>query len=111
VNAGVEPQRFEIDGKIMEGEPLHGAVAVSADAFEAIRHQAADDHSRMMPANVTLVGDQLPEPGEFETTSRYTEPNGDQRLLIKQLKLELPPQPRPRITAAGQIVQTPEPAL
>jgi hypothetical protein len=43
--------------------------------------------------------------------SRYTEPNGDQRLLIKQLKLELPPQPRPRITAAGQIVQTPEPAL
>ena len=49
--------------------------------------------------------------GRMLILSRYTEPNGDQRLLIKQLKLELPPQPRPRITAAGQIVQTPEPAL
>jgi len=34
--------------------------------------------------------------------SRHTEPNTDQRLLIDQLKLTLPPQPLPRITAAGQ---------
>jgi len=43
--------------------------------------------------------------------SRYTELNADQKLLVKQLKLELPPQPRPRITTAGQIVQAPVPAL
>jgi hypothetical protein len=35
--------------------------------------------------------------------SRYTEPNTDQKLLLSQLKLNLPPQPPPRITAAGQL--------
>jgi hypothetical protein len=35
--------------------------------------------------------------------SRYTELNADQKLLVKQLKLDLPAQPPPRITAsAGQ---------
>ena len=36
--------------------------------------------------------------------SRYTEPNPDQRLLLERLGLTLPPQPPPRITAAGQLV-------
>jgi len=31
--------------------------------------------------------------------SRYTELNADQKLLVRQLKLDLPPQPPPRITA------------
>jgi hypothetical protein len=35
--------------------------------------------------------------------SRYTELNADQKLLVKRLKLDLPSQPPPRITApAGQ---------
>ena len=36
--------------------------------------------------------------------SRYTEPNPDQRLLVERFNLALPPQPPPRITAAGQRV-------
>jgi len=36
--------------------------------------------------------------------SRYTEPNTDHKLLLQQLKLALPPQPPPRITAAGHMV-------
>ena len=36
--------------------------------------------------------------------SRYTELNTDQKLLLEQLKLNLPPQPPPRITAAGQLM-------
>ena len=43
--------------------------------------------------------------------SRYTELNADQKLLVKQLNLDLPVQPRPRITAGGQIAQTVAPAL
>ena len=43
--------------------------------------------------------------------SRYTELNADQKLLVKQLNLDLPAQPRPRITAGGQIVQAAAPAL
>ena len=35
--------------------------------------------------------------------SRYTEPNADQRVLLDRLSLTLPPQPPPRITAAGLI--------
>jgi transposase len=34
--------------------------------------------------------------------SRYTEPDTDQKLLLEQLKLALPPQPPPRITASSQ---------
>ena len=36
--------------------------------------------------------------------SRYTEPETDHKLLLEQLKLTLPPQPPPRITAGGQRV-------
>ena len=43
--------------------------------------------------------------------SRYTELNADQKMLVKQLRLDLPVQPRPRITAGGQIVQAAAPAL
>jgi hypothetical protein len=35
--------------------------------------------------------------------SRYTELNADQKLLVKQLKLDLPAQPPPRITAAVRL--------
>jgi transposase len=37
--------------------------------------------------------------------SRYTEPNPVQRLLVERLNLTLPPQPPPRITAAGQLAR------
>jgi transposase len=36
--------------------------------------------------------------------SRYTEPDTDHKILLEQLKLILPPQPPPRITAAGQLM-------
>ena len=39
--------------------------------------------------------------------TRYTEPNADQKLLLRQLKLELPPQPPPRITTATSAVRHP----
>jgi transposase len=42
--------------------------------------------------------------------SRYTELNADQKLLAGQLNLEMPPQPPPRITAAGEIATASTPA-
>jgi transposase len=40
--------------------------------------------------------------------TRHTEPNADQKLLLKRLKLDLPSQPPPRITApAGKPAQAP----
>ena len=48
---------------------------------------------------------------QFSTTdgrtlilSRYTEPNTDHKLLLEQLNLTLPPQPPPKITAAGELM-------
>jgi len=38
--------------------------------------------------------------------SRYTELNSDQKLLVSQLNLNLPPQPPPRISAVNQITGT-----
>jgi hypothetical protein len=35
--------------------------------------------------------------------SRYTQPEKDVALLLAQLKLTLPEQPRPRILAGGQV--------
>ena len=43
--------------------------------------------------------------------SRYTELNPDQKLLVRQLNLELPPQPPPRITAAGQTARPHAPVV
>ena len=37
--------------------------------------------------------------------SRYTQPEADLQLLLKQLKLELPDQPPPKITASGQLAK------
>jgi hypothetical protein len=34
--------------------------------------------------------------------SRYTELTADQKILVQQLKLDLPPQPPPRITAPNK---------
>jgi hypothetical protein len=36
--------------------------------------------------------------------SRYTQPENDLQLLLNQLKLQLPDQPPPKITAAGHPV-------
>ena len=38
--------------------------------------------------------------------TRYTQPEPELQLLINQLKLQLPPQPPPRITAANPTQQT-----
>jgi transposase len=43
--------------------------------------------------------------------TRHTELNADQKLLVHQLNLDLPPQPPPRITAAHQIDRAAAPAL
>ncbi|MDQ3621520.1 MAG: IS1634 family transposase [Verrucomicrobiota bacterium] len=49
---------------------------------------------------------------EFPTTdghrlilSRYTQPEADQKILLAQLGLTLPPQPPPRITSAGKLLR------
>jgi transposase len=39
--------------------------------------------------------------------SRYTELSAEQKMLVQQLKLDLPPQPPPRITAPGKAVRPP----
>jgi hypothetical protein len=49
--------------------------------------------------------------GRTLVMSRYTEFNADQKLLVKQLKLDLPPQPPPRITATGTTQRAPPHAL
>ena len=49
--------------------------------------------------------------GRTLVMSRYTEFNADQKLLVKQLKLDPPPQPPPRITAAGTTQRAPAHAL
>jgi hypothetical protein len=49
--------------------------------------------------------------GRTLVMSRYTELNADQKLLVKQLKLDLPPQPHPRITATATSPRVPAHAL
>ncbi len=37
--------------------------------------------------------------------TRHTEPNADQKLLLRRLRLDLPSQPPPRITAPANTTQ------
>lgn len=56
-------------------------------------------------ASLQMLDVQFPTTdGRTLILSRYTEPNTDHKLLLEQLKLTLPPQPPPRITAGGQRV-------
>jgi hypothetical protein len=48
--------------------------------------------------------------GRTLVLSRYTELNADQRLLVEQLNLSLPPQPPPRLTPARKLKRAPTPA-
>ena len=43
--------------------------------------------------------------------TRYTQPTREQKILLRQLNLDLPPQPPPRITAARQLERHPAPLL
>jgi hypothetical protein len=43
--------------------------------------------------------------GRTITLSRYTQPEADLKLLLKQLKLQLPDQPPPKITASGHLAK------
>ena len=36
--------------------------------------------------------------------SRYTQPEADHQILLEQLELHLPPQPPPRLSAAGKLL-------
>ena len=47
--------------------------------------------------------------GRTLVLSRYTELDSDQKLLLKQLNLTLPPQPAPRLTAHGKLDRAPAP--
>jgi transposase len=49
--------------------------------------------------------------GRVLILSRYTELNADQKLLVKRLNLDLPPQPPPRITAPGKPARSPTHAM
>jgi hypothetical protein len=49
--------------------------------------------------------------GRMLILSRYTELNADQKLLLKQLKLDLPPQPPPRITSSQRSARPQVPVL
>jgi hypothetical protein len=52
-------------------------------------------------AAMQMVDVELPTTdGRTIMLSRYTEPETDQALLLQQMKLSLPAQPPPRITAA-----------
>ena len=47
-----------------------------------------------------MVDVQLPTTdGRHIVLPRYTQPNKDQQILLQHLKLTLPPQPPPKITA------------
>lgn len=61
-------------------------------------------------AGIQMVDVHLPTTdGRQLTLSRYSEPDADQRLLLAQLRLQLPRQPPPKIAAACP-AQAPDPA-
>src|SRR5246500_5593785 len=58
-------------------------------------------------AAVQMIDVHLPTTdGRELVLTRYTQPEPELQLLISQLKLQLPPQPQPRITAANPTQQT-----
>lgn len=63
INTNIEPERFELEGEIVEEEPVRVELEVSTDSFEVIRRQVsnADEQHLEMEMEVTLVGNTLPQ--------------------------------------------------
>ncbi len=63
VSESVEPDRFEVEGEAVEAAPVTVRLDMTADAFEAVRSQAANanEHNRIMWTKFTLSGRALPE--------------------------------------------------
>jgi transposase len=58
-------------------------------------------------AAVSMVDVHLPTTdGRTVIMARYTQPENELKLLLKRLKIELPAQPPPRITANGKLVES-----
>ena len=58
-------------------------------------------------AAVSMVDVHLPTTdGRTVIMPRHTQPEKDLRILLKRLKIELPAQPKPRITANGKLVES-----
>ncbi len=58
-------------------------------------------------AAVSMVDVHLPTTdGRTVIMARYTQPEKELKLLLKRLKIELPAQPPPRITANGKLVDS-----
>ena len=58
-------------------------------------------------AAVQMIDVHLPTDGRELVLTRYTEPQPELSLLLKKLKLELPAQPPPKITAIAPAPPTP----
>jgi len=56
--------------------------------------------------SVQMIDVHLPTTdGRQVIMSRYTQPEPELQMLLKQLRLSLPNQPPPRVTARGQVIQ------
>ena len=63
-------------------------------------------------AGIHMVDVHLPTTDARQLTlSRYSEPDADQRLLLAQLKLQLPKQPPPKIASTSPIPLSAQAAL
>ena len=58
-------------------------------------------------AAVQMIDVHLPTTDGRELLTRYTEPEPELKLLLNKLKLDLPAQPPPKITAAALAPPTP----
>ncbi len=63
INTDIEPKRFELEGEIVEVEPVKVKLEVSTDSFEVLCRQVAnaDEQHLEMGMEVTLVGESLPQ--------------------------------------------------
>lgn len=89
VRAGVEPDRFEIEGEAVEAEPVTVRLDMSADAFEAVQRQASDanNHNRIMWAKVALSGVALPETGSHFTFLKDLDVSKTEKYAVTDLEI------------------------
>lgn len=67
IEAGVIPRTYELDGAVVEDQPVRIRLGLSAEAFNAIQQQAyeAERRGHLLRITVTLSGKSLPDPDSF----------------------------------------------
>ena len=98
-------ERTTLRGAHLHRLPCQLPACDTRSSLEALGHRA--HHAQRAGEILCRADDRRATDARELMLTRYTQPEAELKLLLERLKIALPPQPPPKITAAQAAVATP----